>query len=29
MMRFGILLDIAGFFVIVALVTWGVPLIFG
>jgi sodium-dependent dicarboxylate transporter 2/3/5 len=29
MMRFGILLDVAGFVVIVALVTWAVPLIFG
>jgi solute carrier family 13 (sodium-dependent dicarboxylate transporter), member 2/3/5 len=29
MMRFGILLDVAGFVVIVALVTWVVPLVFG
>lgn len=29
MMRFGIVLDIAGFAVIVALVTWLVPLVFG
>jgi solute carrier family 13 (sodium-dependent dicarboxylate transporter), member 2/3/5 len=29
MMRFGVVLDVAGFVVIVALVTWLVPLVFG
>jgi sodium-dependent dicarboxylate transporter 2/3/5 len=29
MMRFGVVLDVAGFAVIVALVTWLVPLVFG
>jgi sodium-dependent dicarboxylate transporter 2/3/5 len=29
MMRFGLVLDVAGFAVIVALVTWVVPLVFG